>query len=334
VRSYIIKRLLLLIPVLLGVSVIIFVLIRLTPGDPARILAGEHANQETVEQIREKWGLDEPLYVQYFVWLNQAVRGNLGRSITTHHYVVSEIMDRFPNTLELTVMAMIIAIAAGIVAGIVSATRQYSIFDYASMVGALFGISMPVFWLGLMLMFIFGLVLDWFPIAGRLDVSIDLQRVTGFYVIDSIITGNWVALGDTLKHLVLPSVALATIPMAMIARMTRSSMLEVIRQDYIRTERAKGLPERLVIYRHALKNALIPIVTVIGLNFGLLLQGAILTETVFSWPGLGRYAVQAVYARDYPAIQGSVLFIAGTFVLVNLLTDVIYAYVNPRIRYR
>ena len=323
-----------LIPVLLGVSVVIFVLIRLTPGDPARIMAGEHADQQTVEEIREKWGLNKPLPEQYFIWLKEALQGNLGRSITTREFVVSEIWERFPNTLELTLTAMIIAIVVGVIAGVISATKQYSIFDYSSMVGALFGISMPVFWLGLMLMFVFGLLLDWFPIAGRLNVNITLKRITHFYVIDSLLTGNWPAFKDVLAHLVLPSIALATIPMAMIARMTRSSMLEVIRQDYIRTQRAKGLPERTVVYKHALKNALIPIVTVIGLNFGLLLQGAILTETVFSWPGLGRYAVQAVYARDYPAIQGSVLFIAGTFVLVNLITDIIYAYVNPKIRYR
>ena len=322
-----------LVPVLLGVSIVIFVLIRLTPGDPARILAGEHANQQTIQAMREKWGLNKSLPEQYIIWLKEALRGNLGRSITTHHFVLWEILERFPATIELTVMAMIIAIVVGIIAGIISATKQYSVFDYTSMVGALFGISMPVFWLGLMLMFVFGLLLDWFPVAGRLNVNIQLERITNFFIINSLITGNWVALKDVLLHLVLPAVALATIPMAVIARMTRSSMLEVIRQDYIRTERAKGLPERVVVYKHAFKNALIPIVTVIGLNFGLLLQGAILTETVFSWPGLGRYAVQAVYARDYPAIQGSVLFIAGTFVVVNLITDIIYAYINPKIHY-
>ena len=332
-RSYIGKRLLMIIPVLIGVSIITFVLVRLTPGDPARILAGEHANRETVEQIRQQWGLDKSVAVQYGIWLEQAAKGNLGRSITTHEYVLAEILERFPSTIELTLIAMIIAIAVGVPAGIISATKQYSVFDYGSMFAALFGISMPVFWLGLMLMFIFGLTLDLLPVAGRLSVNVPLERLTNFYVLDSIITGNWPALKDALQHLILPSVALATIPMAVIARMTRSSMLEVIRQDYIRTHRAKGLSERKVIYRHAFKNALIPVVTVIGLNFGLLLQGAILTETVFSWPGLGRYAVNAVYARDYPAIQGSVLFIAGTFVIVNLITDIIYAYINPRIRY-
>jgi len=333
-RRYILKRLLMLIPILLGVSVIVFFLIYLTPGDPARIIAGEHASAQTLEEIRQKWGLDKPLPEQYFIWLSKAIRGNLGRSIATHNFVALEIWARFPNTVELTIIAMAIALLIGIPAGIISATKQYSVFDYASMIGALFGISMPVFWLGLMLMFLFGLVLDWFPISGRLDTGIILRKITDFYIIDSILTRNWPALKSILGHIILPALALGTIPMAMIARMTRSSMLEVIRQDYIRTERAKGLSEKAVIYKHALKNALIPIVTVVGMNFGLLLGGAILTETVFAWPGLGRYAVEAVYARDYPAIQGSVLFIAAAFVVVNLITDIIYAYVNPRIRYK
>jgi len=332
-KVYILKRIVMLVPVLLGVSVVVFLLIHFTPGDPARVMAGERASPEVIAAMRAKWGLDKPLPEQYFIWLGKALRGDLGRSIVTRSSVISEIWDRFPNTVELTLAAMVIAILVGVVAGILSATKQYSIVDYGSMVGALFGISMPVFWLGLMLMFVFGLILDWFPISGRLDTGITLNKITHFYVIDSLLTGNWLALKSTLSHLILPALALGTIPMAMIARMTRSSMLEVIRQDYIRTERAKGLSEKAVIYKHALKNALIPIITVIGLNFGLLLGGAILTETVFSWPGLGRYAVQAVYARDYPAIQGSVLFIAITFVIVNLITDIIYAYVNPKIRY-
>jgi len=333
-KKYILKRLLLLIPVLIGVSILIFVIVRLTPGDPARILAGEHATEEYVQATRERWGLDKPMYVQYYIWFKSLLRGDLGRSITTHSPVIEEILNRFPATLELSLFAMFLAIVIGILAGIISAIRQYHFFDYFSMTVALFGISMPVFWLGLMLMFVFGLWLDILPISGRINVMIPLQNITGLYVLDSILTLNFRALGSSLLHLILPSVALGTIPMAMIARITRSSMLEIIRQDFIRTERAKGLPERLVIFKHALKNALIPIVTVIGMEFGLLLGGAILTETVFAWPGLGRYTVDAVYARDYPAIQGSVLFIAFIFVVVNLITDVLYAYINPRIRYR
>lgn len=333
-KRYLLKRLLLIIPVLLGVSIIVFFLVRLAPGDPAKVLAGEHASPEFIQAVRDKWGLDKPLYIQYFIWLQSVLRGDFGTSIATHAPVLEEIFNRFPATLELSIVAMFIAIFVGVTAGIISAVRQYSIFDYLSMTGALFGISMPVFWLGLMLMLIFGLRLDLFPISGRLSPEIALRTITGLYLLDALLTGNGRAFIDALSHLILPGVALGTIPAALIARMTRSSMLEVIRQDFIRTERAKGLPERMVIYKHALRNALIPIVTVIGMEFGLLLGGAILTETVFAWPGLGRYTVDAVYARDYPAIQGAVLFIALTFVVVNLLTDLLYAYINPRIRYR
>lgn len=333
-KRYLIKRLLLIIPVLLGVSIIVFFLVRLAPGDPAKILAGEHASPEFIRTVREKWGLDRPVIVQYFIWLRSVLRGDLGISIATHNPVLREILSRFPATLELSLVAMGIAIVVGITAGIVAAVRQYSLVDYLSMTGALFGISMPVFWLGLMLMLIFGLRLNLFPISGRLSPEIELRTITGLYLLDALLTANGKAFLNALSHLVLPGVALGTIPAALIARMTRSSMLEVIRQDFIRTERAKGLPERMVIYKHALRNALIPIVTVIGMEFGLLLGGAILTETVFAWPGLGRYTVDAVYARDYPAIQGAVLFIAFIFVLVNLATDLLYAAINPRIRYR
>ncbi len=323
-----------LIPVLLGTSIIVFSLIHLTPGDPARTIAGEHASEETIQKIREKYGLDKPLYVQYFIWLKDALRGDLGKSIVSHESVTKEIFDRFPNTFELTLVAMLFAVAVGVFAGIISASKQYSLLDYTVMGIAIFGVSMPIFWLGIMLMMIFGVYLRWLPIGGRISMMVSIKRITGFYIIDSIITGNMEALLSTLRHLILPSVALGTIPMATIARVTRSSMLEVLRQDFIRTERAKGLPERLVIYKHAVRNALIPVVTVIGLNFGLLLAGAILTETVFSWPGIGRYIINAVKMRDYPAVQGCVLFFAFLFVIVNLLTDILYIYIDPRIRYR
>ncbi len=323
-----------LIPVLLGVSIIAFSLVHLAPGDPARAIVGERASQKVINAIRKKYGLDKPLYIQYGIWLKDALRGDLGYSIISHELVTREILDRFPNTFELSVMAMTFAIVIGIMAGIISASKQYSIFDYTSMGVALFGVSMPVFWLGIMLMMIFGVYLRWFPIAGRINMLIPFQRITGFYVLDSIITGNLSALASILRHLILPSIALATIPMATIARVTRSSMLEVLSQDFIRTERAKGLSERIVIYRHAVRNAMIPVITVIGLNFGLLLAGAILTETVFSWPGIGRYVVQGVYARDYPVVQGCVLFFAFVFVVVNLVTDIIYLYIDPRIHYK
>ena len=333
-KWYITKRLLMLVPVLLGTSIIAFSLMHLAPGDPARTMAGQHASQQTINAMREKYGLDKPLYIQYGIWLGNVLRGDMGRSIVSNEYVTKEILDRFPNTFELALLAMILAIGIGTVAGIVSASKQYSALDYTFMGIALFGVSMPVFWLGIMLMMIFGVYLRWLPIGGRIDILIPFHRITGFYILDSVITGNYVALVSTLRYLILPSIALGTIPMATIARVTRSSMLEVLRQDFIRTERAKGLSERVVIYKHAVRNAMIPVVTVIGLNFGLLLAGAILTETVFSWPGIGRYVVSAVRMRDYPAVQGCVLFFALVFVVVNLITDVIYVFIDPRIHYK
>ena len=332
-RWYVTKRLLLLIPVLLGVSILSFSLIRLAPGDPARTIAGEHASPQTISAIREKYGLDKPFTMQYWVWLKRVLRGDLGRSIVSNEHVMREILDRFPNTVELTFFAMFIAVAVGAVAGIVSASRQYSVIDYTTMGVALFGVSMPVFWLGIMLMMIFGVFLKWLPIGGRMDTLIPFRRITGLYLLDSLIVWNGPALASSLRHLIMPSVALATIPMATIARVTRSSMLEVLRQDFIRTERAKGLSERVVIYKHAARNALLPVVTVIGLEFGLLLAGAILTETIFAWPGIGRYVVNAVRMRDYPAVQGCLLFFALTFVVVNLITDLLYVFIDPRIKY-
>lgn len=332
-KWYITKRLLMLIPVLLGVSILAFSLIRLAPGDPALTISGLHASPQVISAIREKYGLDKPLSTQYWVWLKQILHGDLGRSIVSNEYVTKEILERFPNTIELTMLAMIFAVVIGSIAGITSASRQYSVFDYSFMGVALFGLSMPVFWLGIMLMMIFGVYLRWLPISGRISMMISFQRITGFYLLDSLITGNFTAFISSLRHLILPSVALSTIPMATIARVTRSSMLEVLRQDFIRTERAKGLSERMVIYKHAVRNAMIPVITVIGLNFGLLLAGAILTETVFSWPGIGRYVIDAVNMRDYPVVQGCVLFFALMFVIVNLITDIFYVYIDPRIHY-
>lgn len=332
-KWYITKRVLMLLPVLLGVSILAFSLIRLAPGDPALTISGLHASPQVISAIREKYGLDKPLSTQYWVWLKQILHGDLGRSIVSNEYVTKEILERFPNTIELTMLAMIFAVVIGSIAGITSASRQYSVFDYSFMGVALFGLSMPVFWLGIMLMMIFGVYLRWLPISGRISMMISFQRITGFYLLDSLITGNFTAFISSLRHLILPSVALSTIPMATIARVTRSSMLEVLRQDFIRTERAKGLSERMVIYKHAVRNAMIPVITVIGLNFGLLLAGAILTETVFSWPGIGRYVVDAVNMRDYPVVQGCVLFFALMFVIVNLITDIVYVYIDPRIHY-
>jgi peptide/nickel transport system permease protein len=333
-KWYIAKRLLQLIPVLLGVAIISFSLIHLAPGDPARTIAGEHASEQTIQTLREKYGLDRPLYVQFWLWFEQVLRGDFGRSIVSNEFVMKEILNRFPNTVELAFFSMLIAIVVGFVAGVISASKQYSFLDYTTMGVALFGVSMPVFWLGIMLMMIFGVFFRVLPIGGRIAADISLERITGLYIIDSLVRGNWKALGSTLKYLILPSVALATIPMATIARVTRSSMLEVLRQDFIRTERAKGLSERVVIYKHAVRNAMLPVITVIGLNFGLLLAGALLTETVFSWPGIGRYVVKAVQMRDYPVVQGCVLFFSFMFVIVNLITDLLYVLIDPRIKYR
>ncbi|MDI6825564.1 MAG: ABC transporter permease [Bacillota bacterium] len=332
--SYVIRRLVAILPVLLGISIIVFLIMHLIPGDPVLVMLGEKASPERAEELRRALGLYDPLHVQYGRFLLRALQGDLGRSIRTQEMVTREIAVRFPATLELTICALFLAVAAGVLFGVIAAVRQYSVWDNLSMVVAVAGVSMPVFWLGLMLIFLFGVALAWLPISGRLSVDVHLARITGLHLLDALLTRNGAAFWDALRHLVLPSVALGAIQMAIIARMTRSSMLEVIRQDYIRTARSKGLAERVVIYKHALKNALIPVVTVVGLTVGRLLGGAVLTETIFSWPGLGKFAVDAIYARDYPQVQGVVLLIAAGFVLVNLLVDVIYVFLDPRIRYQ
>ncbi|MEW6546927.1 MAG: ABC transporter permease [Bacillota bacterium] len=332
--SYILRRLIAIIPVLLGISVVVFLIMHLIPGDPVLVMLGEKASPQRAEELRRELGLYDPLYIQYGRFLARAVQGDLGRSIRTQEKVTREIAVRFPATLELTICALLLAVTAGVLLGVIAAVRQYSVWDNLSMVLAVAGVSMPVFWLGLMLIFLFGVALGWLPLSGRLSVDVHLTSITGLHLLDAILTRNSTAFWDALAHLVLPSVALGAIQMAIIARMTRSSMLEVIRQDYIRTARSKGLAERVVIYKHALKNALIPVVTVVGLTVGRLLGGAVLTETIFSWPGLGKFAVDAIYSRDYPQVQGVVLLIATGFVLVNLLVDVIYVFLDPRIRYQ
>ena len=303
--AYILRRLLLLIPVLLGVSMIVFGMVRMLPGDPAVALAGVHATPEYVEHVRSEMGLDEPLPVQYGIFLLDALQGDLGRSTRTRQPVLLEIWPRFIRTLQLTAIALAIASLVGITAGVVSATRPYSLVDNTSMVMSLFGVSAPVFWLGLILMLIFSVNLGWLPSSG---------------------TG-------TMWHFILPSVTLAAQSTALVARMTRSSMLEVLGKDYIVTARAKGLKERIVNLKHALRNALISIVTILGLRFGILLGGAVLTETVFSWPGVGRLMVDSILARDYPIVQGSVMLLALLFVLINLFVDILYAFLDPQIQY-
>ncbi|MBT3177613.1 MAG: ABC transporter permease [Desulfobacula sp.] len=329
--AYIIRRVFILIPTLLGVSLIVFFMLRLTPGDPAELMLGERATEESLHEVREHLGLNEPLHVQYGMFMKRLMKGDLGETIFTRQKVWTEIKHRFPATLELSVCALFISCFVGIILGIVSATKQYSVFDYLSMLGALTGVSMPIFWLGLVLMLIFSVNLGWLPISGRLSVLIDLEVVTNFYVLDSIITKNWVALKDSIWHLIMPAVTLSTIPTAIIARMTRSSMLEVLKQDYIKTAMAKGLSKFKVVYKHALRNALIPVVTTIGLQFGVLLCGAILTETIFAWPGVGKWMYEAVMQRDYMVIQGGTLVIATIFIVINLFVDLLYAIINPKI---
>jgi peptide/nickel transport system permease protein len=297
-------RVLQIFPVMFGVSLIVFLLMHFTPGDPALLMLGERATEEQLQAMRQEMGLLEPLPVQYARFLGAALRGDLGRSYRSGRPVMTEVLSRLPATAELAVAAMVVAVLIGVPIGVLSAVRRYSLFDNAGMLLALLGASMPTFWLGLMLMLIFAVSLGWLPPSGR----------------------------DGLLSLILPAVTLGANAAALITRMTRSSMLEVIGQDYVRTARAKGLPERTVIYSHALRNALLPVVTVIGLQFGALLGGAVITETVFAWPGAGRLAVEAIRAKDYPVVQGAVLMLALAFAFVNLLVDLMYAFINPRIR--
>jgi peptide/nickel transport system permease protein len=331
VLAYILRRILILIPTLLGVSVIVFLMLHLTPGDPAELLLGERATDEALEQIREHLGLNEPIHVQYGMFLKRLMKGDLGETIWTRQKVWIEVKQRFPATIELSVVALIISCFLGIVLGIVSATRQYSFFDYFSMLAALIGVSMPIFWLGLVFMLVFSINLGWLPISGRLSIGVDLETITNFYILDAVLTRNWPALKDAVWHIIMPAFTLSTIPTAIVARMTRSAMLDVLRQDYIKTAKAKGLSRFAVTFKHALRNALIPVVTTIGLQFGVLLGGAILTETIFAWPGVGKWMYDAVMQRDYMVIQGGTLFIAAIFVIINLCVDVLYAVINPRI---
>ncbi len=331
--NYIGRRLLQLIPVLLGMTFVVFMIIRAIPGDPAQVILGQLASKEAVEALRAKLGLDNPWYIQYFEYLGGLFQGNLGESLRTAQPVAQEVWPYLAATFELAFFAILIAVITGVNAGIISAWFQNSWFDYTAMVLALVGVSMPIFWLGLMEQWIFAIELGWLPTSGREDVRNPISAQTGFYILDTILQGRFDQLGTVLKHLILPGIALATIPMAIIARMTRSSMLEVMRSDYIRTARAKGQKMFWVVYKHALKNAVIPVLTVIGLQMGLLLGGAILTETIFSWPGIGRYVYEAIQFRDYPVIQSGILIIAFIFVMINLIVDILYGLIDPRIKY-
>jgi len=301
----VIKRLIYLVPIVLGVTVIVFCILHFTPGCPAELMLGDLAPAGAIEKLREELRLNDPAPIQYFRWLGGIIRGNFGYSVRTRQPVLEMVLQKLPATIELTLTAMIISLVIAIPVGIISATKQYSIFDHTGMVGALFGVSMPVFWQGLMMILIFSFFLGWFPISGR----------------------------GTINHLILPAITLGTSQAALVARLTRSSMLEVVRQDYIRTARSKGLVERIVIIKHALKNALIPIVTIVALRLPILFGGAVITETVFAWPGMGRLMVGSIFARDFPVVQGVVLIIAMLVILSNLLADILYIVLDPRIRY-
>lgn len=346
---YIIRRLLSVIPTLIGVTLIIFLFQRIIPGDPAVAMLGERATEENVARIREQFGLDRPAFLdrdalaegdlggffdsQYIRYFNRLIRLDLGESIHSRIPISESLKERFPATIELSLLSMFIALLIGIPVGIASASRRNSALDGITMVGSLVGVSMPIFWLGIMEIMLFAVLLKWLPAGARLSTGIEIKTITGLLLFDSLITGNIPGFVDALQHITLPAVALATIPTAIITRMTRSSMLDVLQEDYIRTATAKGLSERIVLFRHALKNAFLPVITVIGIQAGILLAGAVLTETIFSWPGIGKWVYDAILGRDYPIVQSVTLLIALIFLMVNLLVDLSYAFLDPRISY-
>ncbi len=347
--AYATRRLLGLIPVLFGVSLLVFLIPRLVPGDPATIMLGERSSEAHRERLREELGLNRPLFLdfqgasergvsalfdtQYFEFMGNVLVLEFGRSIYSFIQVRDGLFQRFPATVELALMAMFFAVLFGIPLGVIAALRRGTIIDTGVTIIALAGVSFPVFWLGIIFIYIFAVNLGWLPSSGRISVTQAIPGGTGFYVIDGILHGRWDFVRDALRHLLMPALAVGTIPLAIVVRMTRSSMLEVLNQDYIRTAAAKGLSRRNVTVKHALRNALLPVITIIGLSFGSLLSGAILTETVFSWPGIGRWIYQAIASRDYPIIQGGVLFVAFMFVVVNLIVDLSYSIIDPRIQY-
>ena len=332
--TFLVKRLALVLPTFLGITLLVFSLIRLLPGDPVEALSGERGmTEERYTRLVKEFGLDRPLPVQYADYVWKALHGDLGLSTITHESVFREFVARFPATIELSVCAMLLALLIGIPAGIVAAVNRNTVWDYSVMGASLTGFSMPIFWWGLLLILTFSVTLGWTPVSGRIAIAYDIPPVTGFMLIDSLLSNDAGAFWSALAHLVLPSIALGTIPLAVIARMTRSSMLEVLREDYVRTARAKGASTFRVVGIHALRNALIPVATTIGLQVGTLLAGAILTETIFSWPGIGKWLVEAIGRRDYPAVQGGLLMSATVIIAVNLLVDVLYGVINPRIRH-
>lgn len=332
--AYLLKRLGIAIPTLLGVTIVVFALIRMIPGDPILNLLGERgASEEAYAEMRAQFGLDQPITTQYWLYLKGVVGGDLGTSIISRQPVAREFAERFPATLELGLCALVLSILVGIPLGVLAAVKRNSVFDYTLMTTSLVGYSMPIFWWGLILILFFSVRLGWTPVSGRLDLAYEVPAWSGFLLLDVWKTPEaWPAFQSALSHLILPAIALGTIPLAIVARMTRSSMLEVLGEDYMRTARAKGLSRGRIIFVHGLRNALVPVITVIGLMAGSIVTGAVLTETIFSWPGIGRWLVESVLARDYPVVQSAILLIALIVIAVNFVVDIAYAWANPRLR--
>lgn len=332
--GFIVRRVLLVIPTFIAIAFLTFVAIRLVPGDPIEVRTGERGiTPERLAEFRHQLGLDQPVWKQFLDYLAQIAHGDLGTSISTHAPVLQEFLTLFPATLELALCAMLFAVVLGIPAGVLAATRRGGFLDYSVMGVALTGFSMPIFWWGLLLILFFSVTLDLTPVSGRIDLLYYFEPVTGFMLIDSLLSDQDGAFLSAVSHLILPTIVLGTIPLATIARMTRSTMLEVLGEDYVRTARAKGLSPFRVVNVHALRNALIPVVTVIGLQTGMLMGGAVLTEYIFSWPGIGTWLIESIQRRDYPVLQGGVLMISGLVILINILVDVLYGVLNPRIRH-
>jgi dipeptide transport system permease protein len=332
---FLLSRLLLLMPTFFGITLVSFGFVRMLPGDPVLLMAGERSlSPERHAELLKQFGFDRPVWEQYLNYLWQLLQGDLGTSLKTKIPVLQEFLTLFPATIELSLVAIIFAVVLGIPAGVLAAVRRGTTYDHAVMGSALVGFSMPIFWWGLLLIILFSVVLQWTPVSGRIGLTYFFRPVTGFMLIDSLISGQAGAFKSAVRHLILPAIVLGTIPLAVIARQTRSAMLEVLSDDYVRTARAKGLSPLRVVGVHALRNALIPVITTIGLQVGTLLAGAILTETIFSWPGIGKWMIDAISRRDYPAVQGGLLLIAGVVMVVNLVVDVLYGLADPRIRHR